>query len=114
MNSSTSSEHASRSTGIRGSKQTEGTAATTLGPEHDQPGGVTETMSQLSRDVAALKDTFAQLVSQLGDAGAKTVRGMSQTVASRGWCGSRFTTTSTVSASRWLRLEKQSRSGWST
>ena len=38
----------------------------------------------------------------------------SHTVASRGWCGSRFTTTSTVSASRLLRLEKQIMLGWST
>jgi ElaB/YqjD/DUF883 family membrane-anchored ribosome-binding protein len=40
-------------------------------------------MGQLSRDVASLKDAFARLASQLGDTGARTVRNMSQTVASQ-------------------------------
>jgi ElaB/YqjD/DUF883 family membrane-anchored ribosome-binding protein len=44
---------------------------------------MSETVSQLSRDMARLKDTFAQLVSQAGDAGTKTIRGFGQTVASQ-------------------------------
>ena len=40
-------------------------------------------MSNLRRDVASLKDTFARLASQAGGEVAKTVRGMSQTVASQ-------------------------------
>jgi hypothetical protein len=40
-------------------------------------------MGQFSRDVANLKDTFTRFASQLGDAGAKTVRNVSQTVASQ-------------------------------
>jgi ElaB/YqjD/DUF883 family membrane-anchored ribosome-binding protein len=40
-------------------------------------------MGQFSRDVASLKDTFTRFASQLGDAGAKTVRNVSQTVASQ-------------------------------
>jgi ElaB/YqjD/DUF883 family membrane-anchored ribosome-binding protein len=40
-------------------------------------------LSQLSRDVASLKDTFALLVSQVGGEAAKTMRNMSQTVASQ-------------------------------
>jgi hypothetical protein len=40
-------------------------------------------MSNLRRDVANLKDTFARLASQAGGEAAKTVRGMRQTVASQ-------------------------------
>src|SRR5262245_6996671 len=40
-------------------------------------------MSKLRRDVANLKDTFARLASQAGGEAAKTVRNMSQTVASQ-------------------------------
>jgi ElaB/YqjD/DUF883 family membrane-anchored ribosome-binding protein len=47
---------------------------------HDNFG---ETLSQLSRDVASLKDTFALLVSQAGGEAAKTVRNMGETVASQ-------------------------------
>ena len=42
-----------------------------------------ETLSQLSRDVASLKDTFALLASQAGGEAAKTTRNMSEAVASR-------------------------------
>jgi ElaB/YqjD/DUF883 family membrane-anchored ribosome-binding protein len=45
--------------------------------------GFGETLSQLSRDVASLKDTFALLASQVGGEAAKTMRNMSQTVASQ-------------------------------
>ena len=45
--------------------------------------GLGEAMGQFSRDVASLKDTFTRLASQLGDVGTKTVRNVSQTVASQ-------------------------------
>jgi ElaB/YqjD/DUF883 family membrane-anchored ribosome-binding protein len=51
--------------------------------QHGSSDGLGEVVGQLSRDVASLKDTFARLASQLGDAGAKTVRNMGQTVASQ-------------------------------
>src|SRR6516162_6203440 len=40
-------------------------------------------MSNLRRDVASLKDTFARLASQVGGEVAKTARGVRQTVASQ-------------------------------
>jgi ElaB/YqjD/DUF883 family membrane-anchored ribosome-binding protein len=40
-------------------------------------------MGQLSRDISSLKDTFTRFTSQLGDVGTKTVRNMSQAVASQ-------------------------------
>ena len=52
-------------------------------PEPVVPDGLSEEMSNLRRDVASLKDTFARLASQAGGEVAKTVRGMSQTVASQ-------------------------------
>jgi ElaB/YqjD/DUF883 family membrane-anchored ribosome-binding protein len=52
-------------------------------PEHVAPDGLSAEMSNLRRDVASLKDTFARLASQAGGEVAKTVRGMSQTVASQ-------------------------------
>jgi ElaB/YqjD/DUF883 family membrane-anchored ribosome-binding protein len=42
-----------------------------------------ETLSQLSRDVASLKETFALLASQAGGEAAKTMRNMSDAVASQ-------------------------------
>jgi ElaB/YqjD/DUF883 family membrane-anchored ribosome-binding protein len=51
--------------------------------EHVVPDSLSEEMSNLRRDVASLKDTFARLASQAGGEVAKTVRGMSQTVASQ-------------------------------
>ena len=40
-------------------------------------------MSNLRRDVASLKDTFARLASQVGGEVPKTARGVRQTVASQ-------------------------------
>jgi ElaB/YqjD/DUF883 family membrane-anchored ribosome-binding protein len=45
--------------------------------------GLGETLSQLSRDVASLKNTFALLASQAGGEAAKTMRNMSDAVASQ-------------------------------
>jgi len=42
-----------------------------------------ETLSQLSRDVASLKDTFSLLVSQAGGEAAKKMRNMDEAVASQ-------------------------------
>jgi hypothetical protein len=79
MNSQTPADQTSRSTGAYGSKAAEGAP---LAPDLAPSDGMTETVSQLSRDVARLKDTFAQLLSQASDAGTKTVRDFGQTVAS--------------------------------
>jgi ElaB/YqjD/DUF883 family membrane-anchored ribosome-binding protein len=51
--------------------------------EHLPNDGMSETMSQLSRDVASLKDTLALLASQAGGGAAKAFRNVSQTVASQ-------------------------------
>ena len=45
--------------------------------------GLGETLSQLRRDVASLKDTFALLASQASGEAVKTMRNMSETVASQ-------------------------------
>src|SRR6516162_2119787 len=50
---------------------------------HVAPDGLSAEMSNLRRDVASLKDTFARLASQVGGEVAKTARSMSQTVASQ-------------------------------
>ena len=48
-----------------------------------RPDGLGETLSQLSRDVASLKNTVALLASQAGGEAAKTMRNMSDAVASQ-------------------------------
>ena len=45
--------------------------------------GLGETVSQLSRDLASLKDSFALLASQAGGEAAKAMRNMSQSVTSQ-------------------------------
>ena len=45
--------------------------------------GLGETLSQLRRDVASLKDTFALFASQAGGEAAKAMRNMSEAVASQ-------------------------------
>jgi len=50
---------------------------------HVAPDGLSAEMSNLRRDVASLKDTFARLASQVGGEVAKTARGMRQTVTSQ-------------------------------
>src|SRR5262245_44794132 len=51
-------------------------------PEHVGP-SVNEEMNKLNRDVASLKDTITRLASQVGGDAAKTLRGVSETVASQ-------------------------------
>jgi ElaB/YqjD/DUF883 family membrane-anchored ribosome-binding protein len=45
--------------------------------------GFAETLSQLSREIASLKDTFALLASQTGGEAAKKMRNMSEALASQ-------------------------------
>jgi ElaB/YqjD/DUF883 family membrane-anchored ribosome-binding protein len=45
--------------------------------------GFAETLSQLSREIASLKDTFALLASQTGGEAAKRMRNMSEALASQ-------------------------------
>jgi ElaB/YqjD/DUF883 family membrane-anchored ribosome-binding protein len=51
--------------------------------DHMPHDALSQTLSQLSRDVASLKDTFALLASQAGGEAAKAFRNVSQTVASQ-------------------------------
>ena len=48
-----------------------------------RPDSFGETLSQLSRDVASLKDTFALLASQAGGEAAKAMRNMSEAATSQ-------------------------------
>ena len=57
--------------------------STRTGPQQGSADGLGEVMGQFSRDVGSLKDTFTRLTSQLGDVGTKSVRNVSQTVASQ-------------------------------
>jgi len=86
MSSNPSSGKPSLSTPVQGSKPSETSGELTSARTEPQQGpadGLGEVMGQFSRDVANLKDTFTRFASQLGDAGAKTVRNVSQTVASQ-------------------------------
>src|SRR5262249_33920497 len=83
---SRSSEHHGKTTHMNSnptSGQTSGSTRGHVEPEHVVPDGLSEEMSNLRRDVASLKDTFARLASQAGGEVAKTVRSMSETVASQ-------------------------------
>jgi len=51
--------------------------------DSDRRDGISDTVSQLSRDVASLKDTFALLASQASGEAVKAMRGMSQSVSSQ-------------------------------
>jgi len=53
------------------------------GSEQGRRDGSGDMISQLSRDLASLKDSFAQFASQAGGEAAKAMRSMSQTVASQ-------------------------------
>jgi ElaB/YqjD/DUF883 family membrane-anchored ribosome-binding protein len=71
MNSNPSSGKPSRSTSGH------------LEPEPFGPNPLNEDVTQLQREVASLKDTFARLASQVSGQAAKTVRNVGQTVASQ-------------------------------
>jgi ElaB/YqjD/DUF883 family membrane-anchored ribosome-binding protein len=64
------------------SGQTSRPAAGRVDFEHDGRDGLKESVNELSRDLASLKDSFARLASQAGGEAAKTIRGVSQAVAS--------------------------------
>jgi hypothetical protein len=51
--------------------------------ENTREGDLSEDVNKLSRDMAGLKDTISRFMSQTGSDAAKTVRGMSHTVASQ-------------------------------
>jgi ElaB/YqjD/DUF883 family membrane-anchored ribosome-binding protein len=51
--------------------------------DHVRRDGFGETLSQLSRDVASLKDTFALFASQVGGEAAAAVRNMGEAAASQ-------------------------------
>ena len=53
------------------------------GSEQVQRDGLGDTVSQLSRDIATLKDSFARFASQAGGEAAKAMRNMSQSVTSQ-------------------------------
>lgn len=53
------------------------------GADQVRSDGLGEAVSQLSRDIASLKDSFAQLASQAGGEAAKAMRNIHQTVASQ-------------------------------
>jgi ElaB/YqjD/DUF883 family membrane-anchored ribosome-binding protein len=57
------------------------TESGSLQPDVEHRDGFGETVNQLTRDMASLKDTLAQLATQAGGEAAKAVRNMSQTVA---------------------------------
>lgn len=65
------------------SGQTSRPAAARVEFEHGGNDGLKESVSELSRDLASLKDSFARLASQAGGEAAKVIRGVGQTVASQ-------------------------------
>ena len=79
MNSHLSPEQ----TSYRPSPSASSTSSVRSDADDIRPDSFGETLSQLSRDVASLKNTFALLASQAGDEAAKTMRNMSDAVASQ-------------------------------
>jgi ElaB/YqjD/DUF883 family membrane-anchored ribosome-binding protein len=79
MNSHLSPEQAPR----RPTPSASATSSARSDADDVRPDSFGETLSQLSRDVASLKDTFALLASQAGGEAAKTMRNMSEAVASQ-------------------------------
>jgi ElaB/YqjD/DUF883 family membrane-anchored ribosome-binding protein len=86
MNSHPPSGSTGRPAAVHGSKPSTAPAESSSAHgefEHGQSSGVSDAMNQLSRDVANLRDTFAQLAAQVSNVGTKTVRDVSQSVASQ-------------------------------
>ena len=81
MNSHLSPEQTAQRTAHSGSSP--GSTSASSDGDHVRRENFGETLSQLSRDVASLKDTFALLASQAGGEAAKTMRNMSDAVASQ-------------------------------
>jgi ElaB/YqjD/DUF883 family membrane-anchored ribosome-binding protein len=81
MNSDVSSEQTSRRPAP--SEPSLGSTSARSDADEIRRDGFAETLSQLSREVASLKDTFALLASQAGGEAAKAMRNMSEAVASQ-------------------------------
>ena len=79
------SQLSSEQTAQRPASSASSLGATSAGSngDHVRRDGFGETLSQLSRDVASLKEAFALLVSQAGDEAAKAMRNMSEAAASQ-------------------------------
>ena len=74
MSSNPPSGKASLPTTVHGSKPSETSGELTSArtePQQEPADGLGEVMSQFSRDVGSLKDTFTRLASQLGDVGRR-------------------------------------------
>ena len=81
MNSHASSEQTSRRPAP--SEPSLGSTSARSDAENIRRDGFAETLSQLSREIASLKDTFALLASQTGGEAAKKMRNMSEALASQ-------------------------------
>jgi len=81
MNSNVSSEQTSRRPAP--SEPSLGSTSARSDADDIRRDGFAETLSQLSREIASLKDTFALLASQTGGEAAKKMRNMSEAVASQ-------------------------------
>ena len=81
MNSHVSSEQTSRRPAP--SEPSLGSTSARSDAENIRRDGFAETLSQLTREVASLKDTFALLASQAGGEAAKRMRNMSEALASQ-------------------------------
>jgi ElaB/YqjD/DUF883 family membrane-anchored ribosome-binding protein len=83
MNSNPSSGHTSRSASALGPQRSEEPTSGRVDSENVGRDNLSEQLNKLGRDVASLKDSFTRLASQAGGEAVKTVRDMSQTVASQ-------------------------------
>ena len=81
MNSNVSSEQTSRRPAP--SEPSLGSTSPRSDVDDIRRDGFAETLSQLSREIASLKDTFALLASQTGGEAAKKMRNMSEALASQ-------------------------------
>jgi ElaB/YqjD/DUF883 family membrane-anchored ribosome-binding protein len=81
MNSHLSSEQTAQHTAPSGSSPGSNSSGSNGG--HVRRDGFGETLSQLSRDVASLKDALALLASQASGEAAKTIRNISEAAASQ-------------------------------
>jgi len=81
MNSRLSSEQMAQRAAATGSSL--GSTSASSDGDHVRRDGFGETLSQLSRDVASLKNTFALFASQVGGEAAAAVRNMGEAAASQ-------------------------------
>ena len=81
MNSRLSSEQMAQRAAATGSSL--GSTSASSDGDHVRRDGFAETLSQLSRDVASLKNTFALFASQVGGEAAAAVRNMGEAAASQ-------------------------------